>query len=300
MIEVAIKVDVDTERGTRVGVPAMKELFLEKKVPALFLFSLGPDHTGRAIGRVFRKGFLKKVSRTNVVELYGWRTLMNGTLLPGPHIGRKHEKVLRGVMEAGFEVGIHCNDHWRWQDHVMGMSFWEIRAEFGKARDEFRRIFGKEARTAGAPGWQANGLSRQVYDGAGLLYASDSRGVSPFFPRVDGQVSRTLEIPTTLPTLDELMGRDEFPDGRIVEHYLSLLKDGLNVLTVHAEIEGMLKLPLFRELLGKCLERGVRFVRLEDVAERIWHEVEVPVCEMEMREIDGRSGLVATQVEVPA
>ncbi|MBV8047431.1 MAG: 4-deoxy-4-formamido-L-arabinose-phosphoundecaprenol deformylase, partial [Paludibacterium sp.] len=105
MPKLALKVDVDTWRGTREGVPQLVELFARHQAGATFLFSLGPDHTGRAIRRVFRKGFLQKVSRTSVVEHYGIRTQLYGTLLPGPDIGPREAALMRGVRDAGFEVG---------------------------------------------------------------------------------------------------------------------------------------------------------------------------------------------------
>ncbi|HTJ78678.1 MAG TPA: polysaccharide deacetylase family protein [Rariglobus sp.] len=293
----ALKVDVDTDRGTRLGVPALTALFKESNVPACFLFSLGPDNTGKAIRRVFRPGFFKKVSRTSVVQIYGVRTLLNGTLLPAPHIGRNNEAVIRRVAQDGFEVGIHCHDHFRWQDYVLGMTLDEVREEFRQAREEFRRLFGAEALTAGAPGWQACAASKQVYDEAGLLYASDTRGESAFFPRIGAKIFETLEIPSTLPTFDELMGRPEYPDDKIVAHYLSLLRDDRpNVFTIHAEIEGMGKLPLFCELMTALVERGVKFVRMDDLAKDILRDRDaIPVRDLVMAEIDGRSGLVATQ-----
>src|SRR5256714_14673775 len=105
-MKLALKVDVDTYRGTRRGVPRLVELLKCHGAGATFLFSLGPDHTGRAIRRVFRPGFMKKVSRTSVVEHYGVRTLLYGTLLPGPDIGRRRADELRAIPDAGFEVGI--------------------------------------------------------------------------------------------------------------------------------------------------------------------------------------------------
>lgn len=298
-LRLALKVDVDTDRGTREGVPNLVADCKEFGAPACFLFSLGPDQTGRAITRIFRPGFFQKVSRTSAVELYGLRTLLNGTLLPAPHIGRRNAGVMRAVRDAGFEVGIHCYNHYRWQDHVQGMSLDEVRAEFGRAREEFRRVFGAEARAAGAAGWQSNVRSRQVYDEAGLLYASDTRGAHPFFPRVDGHVFQTLEIPSTLPTFDELLGRPEYPEEKIVDHYLSLLReDRPNVFTLHAEIEGMGKRHLFRALLRACVLHNVQFVRLDDLAkELLAHRAAIPVCDQQQAEIDGRSGLVAVQTE---
>lgn len=296
-IRLALKVDVDTDRGTREGVPNLMADCQEFKAPACFLFSLGPDQTGRAITRVFRPGFFQKVSRTSVVQMYGIRTLLNGTLLPAPHIGRRNTGVMRAVRDAGFEVGIHCYNHYRWQDYVQKMSLEEIRTEFVAARAEFLRIFGREAQTAGAAGWQSNGRSRQIYDEAGLLYASDTRGGAPFFPRVEGQGFQTLEIPSTLPTFDELMGRPEYPDDQIVPHYLSLLRsDQPNVFTLHAEIEGMGRRALFRSLLDACREAGVEFIRLDDLArELLANRAAIPARDQVMAKIDGRSGVVATQ-----
>lgn len=295
--QLAIKVDVDTDRGTRIGVPRLLDILDEFGVKATFLFSLGPDNTGRAIRRIFRPGFFGKVARTNVVAIYGLRTLLNGVLWPGPHVGRRNEAVMRAARDRGHEVGIHCYDHIRWQDGLARMSRAEVYAEFDKAHREFGRIFGAPAQTAGAAGWQANALSLAAYDDASLLYASDARGMDAFFPLVGDVVFKTLQIPTTLPTLDELLGRPEHPEARLVERYLSWLRPGrLNVLTAHAEIEGMMKADLFRALLAHAQRKGISFVRMDDLArEYLRRRDRIPVCELIQGEVDGRSGTLAVQ-----
>ncbi len=296
-VRLALKIDADTDRGTRIGTANLLADCQEFGASGCFLFSLGPDQTGRAVTRVLRPGFFGKVSRTSVVQIYGLRTLLNGTLLPAPHVGRRNAAVMLAARAAGFEVGIHCYNHYRWQDYLHRMDLASVRAEFGEARREFVRIFGDEAMSAGAPGWQSNALSREVYDEAALLYSSDTRGTRPFFPRIGGVIFRTLEIPSTLPTLDELMGRPEFPDSAIAGHLMSLLReDRLNVFTLHAEIEGMGRRGIFRELLAACRNSGVEFVRLDAEARRILSErATIPICDQVMAPIDGRSGLVATQ-----
>ena len=110
----ALKVDVDTYRGTRLGVPRLMEILNAHQAGATFLFSLGPDHTGRAVKRVFRPGFMRKVSRTSVLSHYGLKTMLYGTVLPGPDIGRECAQLMRTVRNAGFEVrhstpGTTCN-----------------------------------------------------------------------------------------------------------------------------------------------------------------------------------------------
>jgi undecaprenyl phosphate-alpha-L-ara4FN deformylase len=295
-ITFSLKVDVDTDRGTRIGVPNLIALFDEFDIKATFLFSLGPDNTGRAIKRIFRPGFFSKVKRTSVVGVYGIRTLLNGVLLPGPHVGRRNEGVMRQVLDRGHEPGIHCYDHIRWQDGLLKMTESEVREEFGKARNEFERIFGEPARTAGAAGWQANAASLGVYDEANLLYASDSRGTHPFFPLAGGQTFKTLQIPTTLPTLDELLGRPEYPEARLPEHYRSLRRtDQPNVMTIHAELEGMKYLALFRTFLKQARSSGFRFVLLRDLAQNILGSSSIPSCDLVMGSVDGRSGTLAIQ-----
>ncbi len=296
-IIIAVKVDVDTERGTRLGVPALARIFDELGIRATFFFSLGPDNTGRALRRVFRPGFLKKVRRTSVIGTYGMRTLLNGVLWPGPHIGRRHADVMRAIRDAGHEVGIHCYDHIRWQDGLHRMRLAEVRAEFGRARAEFARIFGVATTSAAAAGWQADAHSLTVYDEAGLAYASDTRGSTPFFPAVRGQRFRTLQIPTTLPTLDELMGRPDFPDELLATHYFSLLhRNAVNVMTVHAEIEGLVKRDWFREFLTRAVSMRVQFLTLAAVAQTVLAQPDaVPVNELVQGEIDGRSGTLAVQ-----
>jgi peptidoglycan/xylan/chitin deacetylase (PgdA/CDA1 family) len=291
-LTLTLKIDIDTEIGTRVGVPNLLKLLKELQMPASFYLSLGPDNTGRAIQRVFRKGFFKKCSRTSVISTYGIRTLLNGVLIPGPHIGKKHEKLLQSIKEQGFEVGIHSYDHQKWQDGVTKMSKEKIATEFQKALDEFQRIFKTPAMAAASPGWQANEKTLEIYDNANLKYSSDCRGFTPFYPKIGNKVYKTLQIPTTLPTLDELLGRPEFPLDSLTDYFLSLLKtDRINILTLHSELEGMKYLNWFKSLLLALQKHNVEFKTLEEIASGN----NVPTCELIQQEVDGRSGKLSFQ-----
>lgn len=293
----ALKVDVDTDRGTREGVPPLARLLAERGIKATFLFALGPDNTGRAIRRIFRSGFFSKVSRTSVVSVYGWRTLLNGVLWPGPDIAARNAEAMREVHRLGHEVGIHCWDHVKWQDGLARMSADQAAGEIGKARRVFRRVFGFDARTAGAAGWQADATSLAAYDACGFDYASDARGKTPFFPRAGGKVFTTLQIPTTLPTLDELLGRPEYPQSRLADAYRRWLReDDLNVMTIHAELEGMAYRGWFEGFIDRLRGEGVSFALLADEARaRLAHRADIAVCGLAPGTVDGRSGTLAVQ-----
>jgi peptidoglycan/xylan/chitin deacetylase (PgdA/CDA1 family) len=173
-LQLALKIDVDTLRGTREGVPALVEALKRAQADATFLFSLGPDHTGRALRRVFRRGmfdFAHKVSRTSVLEHYGLRTLLYGTLLPGPDIGRRAGDFMRSVRDAGYEVGVHCFDHTTWQDFVSRRGDAWTRDQMLRAVHRFREVFGTKPQVHGAAGWQMNEAALELEEEMGFLYA---------------------------------------------------------------------------------------------------------------------------------
>jgi len=257
---VALKVDVDTFRGTRDGVPALLADLAVAGVRASFFFTLGPDNSGRAVWRVFRKrGFLAKMLRTNAARMYGWRTALYGTLLPAPEIGRRCRAVLAAVQAAGHEVGLHAWDHVAWQDRLQRMSRAAIDQQLDRGIAAFVAIFGAPPRGFAAPAWFCTDEGFAALDARGFDYLSVSRGVAaPFYPRVGGRVLATLEVPTTLPTLDEELGRDGIHAGNYVNRLVARYRPGRDeVLTVHAETEGLAHRGLFQELLRRHRELGV-------------------------------------------
>lgn len=290
-IQLGLKVDVCTYAGLRDGVPALMRMFDEVGVRASFFVSCGPDHSGRALRRIFRRGFLTKMMRTNAVGTYGWRTLLYGTLLPGPQIAGSFPDTLRALVRNGHEVAMHGYDHVYWQDRLPGLSAADVRAEVERARAVLTGVLGAAPRAFGAPGWQCTPASLASEDAAGLVYHSDTRGASPFLPEMDGRRFQTVEIPTTLPTLDETYGRIGTAPSEIAAFYAQHLHEGLNVYTAHAEMEGIRQLAHLRHFLETVRDR-VQCVRLIDVAQRL---DAVPVARVVCGPIAGRAGSVAWQ-----
>ena len=295
-MRLALKVDVDTFRGTRDGVPRLVELFRRHGAGATFLFSLGPDHTGRALKRIFRPGFFSKVQRTSVLKHYGVTTLLYGTLLPGPDIGRRCAATLRSVRDAGFEVGIHCWDHVRWQDGVAGADADWTERQMSLSLKRFREVFGFEAKTWGAAGWQTNRhaawVEEQRFD-----YASDVRGSAPFIPLWNGVRIGCPQLPTTLPTLDELIGLEGVDEQNVASFLLEKTKSGADhVFTAHAELEGGNLLPALDALLGGWKRQGYELVSLRAYFESL-DAASLPRSEVVYGEIPGRSGTLALQAK---
>jgi undecaprenyl phosphate-alpha-L-ara4FN deformylase len=296
-MKIALKVDVDTCRGTRQGVPRLIRILRARNAGATFLFSLGPDHTGRAITRMFRAGFLGKVRRTSVLRHYGIKTLLCGTLLPAPDIGRECADVMLEARDNGFEVGIHAWDHVLWQDKVaMADEQWTLK-QMELSRHRFEEIFGEPARIHGAAGWQMNPHAFVLTQRLGFKFSSDTRGSGPFIPIHQGAIVACPQLPTTLPTLDEMIGLDGVDARNVVDRLLEAtarITPFGHVFTLHAELEGMKLAPLFEQLMDGWSDQGHALLSLGGYLDSIVFN-ELPLHEISIGEIRGRSGLLALQ-----
>lgn len=297
MPKLALKVDVNTYRGTRVGVPRLVEAMQRHQVQGSFYFTLGKDRTGRAIKRIFRPGFLSKATRLSIWDQFGIKTLLYGTLLPAPDIGRKCADIMRAVRDAGFEVGIHSYDRINWQDHVVAEDMAWTKREMQLATDRFIEIFGIASKSHAAAGWQLNRHALRLMQRFGFNYTSDTRGTHPYIPTWNAEIIACPQLPTTLPTLDELINRDGIRLDNVVQHLLQMTKTPPptgHVFTLQAEFEGGKWLPVFEQLLEGWKAQGYDIVSLRSYFESL--PATLPRHEIAMQAVEGSIGMQAVQV----
>jgi peptidoglycan/xylan/chitin deacetylase (PgdA/CDA1 family) len=296
-MRLGLKVDVDTLRGMRRGVPRLLEILKQHELHATFLFALGPDHTGRAIRRIFRSGFFGKVRRTSVLRHYGLLTLLHGTLLPGPDIGRRTGDIMRRVRDEGHETGIHCWDHVRWQDGVAQATADWTRREMTKAHQRYLEIFEEPPTVHGAAGWQMNVHALRLTQDLGFDYCSDGRGRTPHLPVWRGELVRCAQFPTTLPTLDEMIGIGGVNEDNVAAHLLERTREPLvagHVFTLHAELEGGRLAGVFEQLLAGWKAQGWSVGPVRALREAL-EPMALTRCDVGPGEVPGRSGTLLVQ-----
>jgi len=258
-VKLGLRIEVATLRGTRKAVPRITAALKEAQASATFLFSLGPDHTGRALAS------LPRVPR---LKCYGLAALLSGTLLPGANIGRRGAEAMRSVQAEGHEAGILAHDRVRWLKCVAGAGEAWTATEMRRARERYEEIFGTPALTHGAPGWRMNRYAFRYTQRLGFQHCSDTRGTSPFIPVVRGEIVACPQLPTTLPTLDELLAGGNTPD-EAVQHLLDASRDPAptgHVYALSAEVEGTVFTPALRALLAGWRALGYEVVSLRDYA----------------------------------
>lgn len=292
-----LKVDVDTYLGLRDGAPRLLELFARHGVRASWFVSMGPDRTGRAVARAFRqRGFLAKMLRSRAPRLYPLSTMLRGTLIPAVPIVASQPHRLHEIERAGQEVGVHGFDHVRWHDALPRLSAAEVRGELERAVGLFAEVLGRGPEGFAAPGWQCTATSLEVVDELGFRFRSDTRGRYPYRPTAGGYVSAIPEVPTTLPTLDEVLGVAGRTSAELTRAYRSWIdSEGLNVHTIHTEVEGGPYLEQLDALLAWVRDRlPVR--TLGEVVAELPSLEDLPIATVSPGTLAGRGGTVACQV----
>ncbi len=265
MIPVGLRVDVDTLRGTQTGVPRLLKILESYGIRASFFFSVGPDNMGRHIWRLLRPAFLFKMLRTGGARLYGWDILLRGFLWPGPVIGERCRDQIRAAAKAGHEIGLHAWDHHLWQSKLTRLDRQMVTELIDKGYRMLAEILGAPPSCFAAPAWQITPDAIEITEQFHFLFESDCRGHSIFRPAVKGHLLNHVQVPTTLPTYDEVVGR-QCSQETYNDCLLDMITPGrLNVLTIHAEVEGISCARLFRDFLDKAGQREIRFQPLGDM-----------------------------------
>ena len=149
----------------------------------------------------------------------------------------------------------------------------------------------------GAAGWQVNRYVPALQEELGFRYASDTRGRGPFLPLLENGSAAVPQLPTTLPTLDELIGRPDLGDADPVEHLLAASDAEYaraHVFTLHAELEGGKYLPAFERLLRGWQQRGAQLTDLASYVATL-DVRNLPRCAIVAGTVAGRSGTLAMQ-----
>lgn len=291
MKKIGLRIDVDTWRGTCVGVPALCDLLSRRNIKGTFYFTVGPDNMGRHLWRLLKPAFLWKMLRTNAAGLYGPEIIFMGTCWPGPNIEKRLGGIIKSCDEAGHEVGMHAWDHHWWQAKIDTAGAPKVAGMLRLGMDALTGILGRTPDTSAVPGWKCTDAVLLEKDTYKLKYNSDCRGTFIFHPVVAGKKLSQLQIPVTMPTYDEVLGRNGVTNANYNDYMLEQLDpDGLNVLTIHAEAEGGKCLAMFEDYIDRAEAMGYSFVPL---CELIDPEVEYSSARIVEKPFPGREGTLA-------
>ncbi len=301
MSPLALSVDVDTHDGMRLGVPRLLDAFKAHGVRATFFLSLGPDRSGRAIIPVLRSPrFLRKMIGTGAPSLYGWRTILSGTVLPSRPIATAFPDLVRRIEAEGHEAAVHAWDHRAWQDDLPTFKTHRIRAHFTRACAAFHQLTGHDAQGIRAPAWMTTPESLHLQDAFPFIYASDLRGSPACRLRTPLGLTRLPQFPGTGACLEELLLLGVSGDaalGAALAQEVLRAEAVVRCATLHAEVEGGVFSGVLAHLLPRLAEAGSVVPLVEAVRGQA---AGLPERRWALRRLAGRAFPISTSVALAA
>lgn len=293
----SIKVDIDTVTGLK-RVPVLLDLFNAFDMSVSFFVPMGPDNTGKHISRIVKKDFLIRCVKVNPLISFDFENLLYGLILPSPKIGENHADILKTIIDQGHELGLHGYNHYEWQANLKNMQPEGIRKSFDDSSRAYREIVGRNPESSAAPGWKVSFESLDIQDEYNFLYASDMRGYSPFYPYVNFTVFKTLQIPTTVPTPDELSVQGL--DGNQMVRYLKekIEAQRVSVMTCHTEYVGHRLYNVFKALIRELRKDGIPIVKIEDLVEELRKSEFIPTSTVIEKRVSGLEGYFSFQGKI--
>jgi len=291
-MRVALRVEVNSLRGLRQGVPNLMRLFSEYQVRASFFFPLGHDYAGRSPLGTWRER-----------RRLGLSALAYGTLMPAPSLGTEAGDLMASARANGHEVGLFGLSPQHWAHRLAHAdkgwvvqqceTLWATYLEFG----------GDAPCALATPGWQVNSALLPELSAARYRYSSLTRGKLPYHPVLQGERSAVPEIPTTLPTVTELLNQPGVSVDNVHEYLYAesrhLLPAG-HVFAASAEREGIELLGLMEKLLVMWKGQDGSVRALGDVLTEV-DQATLPHHQIGWGNPDGSPDPVAMQsVQVPA
>ncbi len=106
------------------------------------------------------------------------------------------------------------------------------------------------------------------------------------------------QLPTTLPTLDELIGTQGCDasnvDQLLLRHTAQDPASQAHVFTLHAELEGLQLLPVLERLIGGWRSQGYELVAMRQIFDRL-DVANLPFHTVEPGTVPGRAGTLMVQ-----
>ncbi|MEM2314566.1 MAG: polysaccharide deacetylase family protein [Candidatus Bathyarchaeia archaeon] len=237
----ALRVDIETSNCLIKGIPTLLKILEEHNLKTTFFIPMGPDRT--LIG--FDRSRMKSYLRLSPLKKFGLKTVLRWLANPRIDMGELCAKMGLNNLNGHHEIALHGYDHAFWAKSIYRMTPIEIRELFMRGYSEYRRVFGREPLGFASPEFKWTPETLSLLDELGFLYGSDFRTEAPFKPAVGGRAYKTIQIPVTLPNLEELSWAglsDEKAVKAIIKSIEAKINSGgLATLLIHPSYEAIWK-----------------------------------------------------------
>ena len=254
----SLRIDLESDKGIREGVPKILALLKEFDVKASFYVTMGGESNILELLK-----YRKKLPGKRKVSVFSRGEILRMILFPKDFV-TENKKILQRILAEGHELGIHG---WKHREWTRGLEQLNVRKAIRKAIKKYIKLFGKKPQSFCAPAFRMNQEVVNTLSSGGIEVISDFEGDSP--KKVDGliNVPITLRGEGNTPIIEYYVG-EGYSDKEIFEKIVvGIKKSDYASMYIHGLFECREKIGLLKELFKWLKKKKIKTKKLVGVAD---------------------------------
>lgn len=205
-----LRVDLESDKGIKKGLPKLLDLLKKKNIKASFYICMGGESGLVDLLRYSKK---MKSSGERKLKVFSLAEKLRIAFLPRDFV-LENKKILKRILDEGHELGIHG---WKHREWTRGLNKIDVRNRIQKSMQKYKNIFGVEAKSFAAPGFNTNEKVMKILEKYGIKFVSDFEGDSV------KTLGKIKNVPMTI------LGKNRMP---VIEYLVSVGKSDSEIIEI--------------------------------------------------------------------
>lgn len=164
--EFVIRIDLESQKGIRDGLPNLLRLFKKHGVKGSFYLTMGGESNVFEI--LGNRGKLKTTAERKI-KLWSKKDKIRMVLSPIDFV-KKNRQLLKKIISDGHELGLHGWKHREWTRNLDNVN---LKARLKQMTSRYKEYFGKRATSWASPGFNTNKNVLRELENSGIYHISD-------------------------------------------------------------------------------------------------------------------------------
>ena len=252
-----LRVDLESFKGIKEGVPKLLDLLKKYNLKASFYLTIGGESN---IFEILKYRNKLKSSGERKIRIWSLKEKLRMVLFPRDFV-KENKKILKRILEEGHELGLHG---WKHREWTRGLEKINVEKTVNKSIKKYIKIFEKNPISFLSPGYNVNKKVLEILEKNKIKFTSDFPGnKSKFYGKIKN-------IPITI------QGKNKMP---IIEYLVSLGKSDKEILAImekeivgkelasfyiHGMFEARFKIKLLEEIFKFIKKNKIKSKRIID------------------------------------
>lgn len=256
--EFVLRVDIESDKGLREGIPKLLDLLKKYNIKASFYLVMGGEST---LFDLLRYRGKMKSSMERTIRVWSLADKIRMALFPRDFV-KINLPVLRRILNEGHELGIHGWKHRAW---TRGLDKINIAQHLKFAIDRYSNLFGRRPLSFCAPGFNTNQEVLRVLEKESIKVISDfpDRGVKRYGKLLNVPVN--VHGPKNTPIIEYLVSKG-LTDAQIYEQIISQIRQNkLSVMYIHDLFEAIEKRVILENIFKYLKANKIKSKKITEI-----------------------------------